>query len=411
MSAAFKKAGRATYTVKVFDRRTEKWVQRGIRTRDSVTAKRMQAMVDAIGAQGKRAWEVTDAIVDQTITVPALYDIYLEEARDLERVKVRLEDTDLEPYVKQWLKSPGARVRAGSDSAQHYEHHVRRLIKKGQPFPRSSFTSAVIQQHIEDLKSSPSTCRKAAAGISSFARWLFRRNVIRTKPLRDVELPPATKPRDIWLETADAIRLAEAQPSPYREFSALLAGSGMEVSVALKLRRRDVDTKSREIHAAGTKTHARDRIVRVADWAWPYVERTLKGLTPDARLFAGIPDRWVAADKHREAIEGKVGAGGKAEVKGLAAQFPIYKGYTMRDARHTWAVRAVKSGMPAELVARQLGHANAVLVHKVYGRYVPRAEERDRWEKIATRQDQERLAENEGTSGRSIVSERGKSDG
>ena len=61
----------------------------------------------------------------------------------------------------------------------------------------------------------------------------------------------------------------------------------------------------------------------------------------------------------------------------------------MRDQRHTYAVRAIRAGTPAELVARQLGHANAVLVHKVYGRFLPRQEERDRWEKIAHLQDEE----------------------
>jgi hypothetical protein len=59
------------------------------------------------------------------------------------------------------------------------------------------------------------------------------------------------------------------------------------------------------------------------------------------------------------------------------------EGYTMRDQRHTYAVRAIRAGTPAELVARQLGHVNAVLVHKVYGRFAPRQDERDRWERAA----------------------------
>jgi hypothetical protein len=40
-----------------------------------------------------------------------------------------------------------------------------------------------------------------------------------------------------------------------------------------------------------------------------------------------------------------------------------------------------------ELVARQLGHADVAMVAKVYGRFAPRSDERDRWERIAAEQD------------------------
>ena len=55
--------------------------------------------------------------------------------------------------------------------------------------------------------------------------------------------------------------------------------------MALKLRARDIDHPRREIRAAGTKTHARDRIVRVAEWAWSYIETHVAHLLPNAPLF------------------------------------------------------------------------------------------------------------------------------
>jgi hypothetical protein len=66
--------------------------------------------------------------------------------------------------------------------------------------------------------------------------------------------------------------------------------------------------------------------------------------------------------------------------------------YQMRDQRHSYAVRAARAGTPAELIARQLGHANAVLVLKVYGRFMPSQQDRDKWEKLADLQDQESAA-------------------
>jgi site-specific recombinase XerD len=50
-----------------------------------------------------------------------------------------------------------------------------------------------------------------------------------------------------------------------RALFALLHGTGAEVSVALRLTRADVDPAVKEIRAAGTKTHTRDRMARVAD--------------------------------------------------------------------------------------------------------------------------------------------------
>ena len=61
-------------------------------------------------------------------------------------------------------------------------------------------------------------------------------------------------------------------------------------------------------------------------------------------------------------------------------------------------------GMPLELVARQLGHRDVVMVAKVYGRFVPTSQERDRWEAIASALDAEKWGA-VGTSGGTSASE------
>jgi integrase len=68
----------------------------------------------------------------------------------------------------------------------------------------------------------------------------------------------------------------------------------------------------------------------------------------------------------------------------------------MRDQRHTWAVRAARSGWPIEGVARQLGHKDGTLALRVYGRFSPTNEERDRWEAMATARDESIQREREG---------------
>lgn len=78
-------------------------------------------------------------------------------------------------------------------------------------------------------------------------------------------------------------------------------------------------------------------------------------LLPNALLFPGL-SRWTASDKHRATLEAL-----ELRTEGKKS------GYTLHDARHHWAVRAIRSGWPIELVARQLGHADGTLALKVYG--------------------------------------------
>jgi integrase len=175
-----------------------------------------------------------------------------------------------------------------------------------------------------------------------------------------------------------------------RLYEYLLPATGIEVSTALALRVRAVSTLDHEIHAPGTKTSARNRVVHVADFGWPAVLELLKGKHPDSLFFDRIPHRWAAADDHRDAVRalGEKGYRVFVEFEGKP------KLYTLRDHRHTWAVRAVRSGMPIGAVAKQLGHSDkGVLALRVYGQFQPEKEERARWEALASARDQQLAAE------------------
>jgi hypothetical protein len=110
-------------------------------------------------------------------------------------------------------------------------------------------------------------------------------------------------------------------------------------------------------------------LARVADWAWPIVAEHLSTVLPGQRVFLEL-DRWAVGEAHRQRLR----------VLGLG-------GYRLHDARHHWAVRMARAGAPFELIARQLGHRDVALVAKVYGRFKPDTEERDRWEQAAAARD------------------------
>ena len=53
-------------------------------------------------------------------------------------------------------------------------------------------------------------------------------------------------------------------------------------------------------------------------------------------------------------------------------------------------VRMARAGAPFELTARQLGHRDVAMVAKVFGRFKPDTEKRDRWERVAAARDAEK---------------------
>lgn len=136
------------------------------------------------------------------------------------------------------------------------------------------------------------------------------------------------------------------------------------VSAALAVTRGDVDVAAKAVHARGTKSRHRDRVCYVMGWAWPNLERHLRTIVGDATpLFPNL-DRWRALDAHKVAC---------AAVK--------VEDYRLHDARHTYAVTAIKHGASLEHVAKQLGHGSTQMVTSTYGRYVPTHEERRAWER------------------------------
>lgn len=350
--------------------REGRWVKRTTGTVDKGLAKAMARMIDDLGPRGKRAWDLLDAVASGRLKVSDLYDAH--SCGQLDQLRERLQDVDLEPQVAEWIKAIESNIAL--DTVEHYRLYVRSLIETDKRFPRSALTHERIVQWLASRKVGRSTKRKYHAALSGFCQYLKDTGVLARNPMRDVKAPSPAPARMRYLEQPDVQRLIEALPHPYSVLSALLHGSGMEVSVALTLKRRDVDTSRKEVRARGTKTAARDRIAKVVEWAWPTVERHVALLTPNAPLFPGI-NRWTASDKHRNACESL----------GI-------EDYQLKDSRHTYAVRAIRAGAAFEVVARQLGHADTTMVVRVYGRFKPTEQEMTEWERIAAAQDAARDA-------------------
>jgi integrase len=356
------------------------WVQRSCGTRDSRTARRINDTIDALGNAAARAWDLLDLVVDGSLSVAALFDVYALADGDLARVRAHLNDIDVAPLVDAWYEAMQAPAQGVSlDTAKHYRSAVRSMIPAKRPFTRSALTRRSVERWIAAMTCAPGTVRKRVAGLRAFTEWLVQQGVLAACPVDRIALPPQGKPRDRWLTTPQLLALAEQKPEVYGDLDLVLAGTAIDLSTSLQLRRRDITAAKMEIRARGTKTYTRDRVVLVAQFAHEAVRRWCEGLGDNARVFHEIPDRWIAGDVHRLAVQALV-AEGRTE----------YEGFWLRDHRLSWAVRMAKAGAPMRIISEGLGHANEALVSRIYGRYQPTSRERLAWEQRAADLDRER---------------------
>jgi integrase len=367
MSSVFRRSGIYYAKVKCS---SGQWVAKTCETRDSSLAKSIGRMVDELAHRGKQSWDLLDSVVQGRLSLSRLYAAYASNA--LEALRDQLSDVDLSPIVDEWLTAISGRLSA--DTVAHYRVHVRSLIPADTYFPRSTLTFERLYQWLARIPHASGTRRKYHAAMSGFCQYLRSRSIIRSSPMQDVKAPPAGPSRLRYLDHVEVLRIVEALEEPYRTIVAFMHASGVEVSAVLRLKRREVDFSRREVRAHGTKTKTRDRVAVIEDWAIPFLKNHAKDRLPNALLFPGI-NRWTVSDKHRDACTAL-----------------DIEDYQLRDARHTFAVRAIRAGAPFEVVAQQLGHTDTSMVVRVYGRFRPSAEELRSWHRVAVQQDLERQA-------------------
>jgi integrase len=79
---------------------------------------------------------------------------------------------------------------------------------------------------------------------------------------------------------------------------------------------------------------------------------------------------------------------GQGEETGTGLNLP--KRHPLHCARDHWAVRAARAGTPIAVIQTQLGHGSPVLTLTKYGRFLPSAADRQKWEEAATRYEMAR---------------------
>lgn len=373
----FRRKGTARYS---FQARTETGrVQLPTGTPSKVLAGKIEAMWEELAVE-HRAWDVLNRVLSplEDLTIGALWDLWLATEKNVPEIRRRLDDLNLEPLVDEFL---GIYAKQYPGNAAVTRHRLRFLVPVGQALPRSKVTTAWLTERLYAYEGKAGTLRGVHSAWSTFFTYCTNvKDLFEANPLNKVvpPEPPTTIVRFYEPETVE--RIIGAQPDAQRRaFYAIAYGAGIESGVIRKLYRSDLKPEDREIHAPGTKTHTRQRMSRVSSWAWPIIWAYAKTLLPNARLF---PDSWGPDTVHRWHQE---------TIKALK----IPEVLKLHAARHHWAVTHLRAGVPVAVVQAQLGHSTPILTLKTYGAFIPKGDDRKRWEKQVTDDRKRRRAAGE----------------
>ena len=336
------------------------------RTRDAKTAEAMGAMVISLGPAGQRKMDVLDWLFAPgrpQDALPRLYDHWL--AGTLDQLRAELGDRDLAPGIAAWDKQLEDQYRG--ETPRKYRHHIAALFpREGKTYramPRSRLVApGFIAGRLAAVGGSRTNRRRHLDAWVSCGEYLVEHGYLETNPMRAVKRPKPDRSTVPHIERyADVLRLVKAFPKgAHRAAAALREGAGMEMQAVLAMRAPDVvDVDEGIVWAHGGKNVHRDRQVIVdAELFGIFLAyyRSTKWM-PHAPLFP------FTAEAHRDVHN--------ATCETVRAQkgVDIPLRYTPHAARHTYAVRAMKAGVEPTIIASNLGHADATMVMRLYGKY------------------------------------------
>jgi integrase len=332
-------------------------------TKDAGVYRGMKRMVAQL--KDARRWALLTAVHSGRLTLGALYDAHAANA--LDALEASLSASKLAAHANAYLahlQSLGRVERYVGGVERSLQHFIAATASG----TTADLTTAAVTAWISGLDASPGTRRQYLYAVTGFARYLVRVGVLASYPLGAVEAPDKNPARKRWETEANDRRIVEAASPKYRALFAFIKATGCDVSTAFRTRRRDVDLDRARVRLQGTKTAQRDVDEAIIEaWALPYLSEHCATHTANALLWpegAGKPGKH---GRHETPFYSVAGAG-KHHDKCCAAL--ELEDYTLKDARHSVAVRMRFAGYDYEQIAGQLGNS-AYQVAKVYARFTP----------------------------------------
>ncbi len=349
-------------------------------TADPKLAGRVRDLVQSL-VDIRPMWDLLDAAAAGEIKLLDLYNAHSAgDTVNLRKSRAeRTDDPNIEPLVKKWRDEHLAGRSISAQSKDDYYRQVRKLIPEGVRFPRSQFSEDFIKAWLLGLGLSGSTKRRYLAALNLFYKYARKRAPLTENPFDEIEdwAPQNNPSRLVWWdhETRIAV-LAKVEDAEFRAALALMLGSGIELGALVAMKGKDVQAGEGTVTAPGTKNESRrNRTIFVDEWAWTYIDKFSQYAGANSTLFAGIDedggnlrDAFYEAQQAAGVIEAPERSPdtGKRLWKAVGA-------HTLHDSRHTYVVcRSLGlDGEPeqnAKFCAHQLGHANELMVLRIYGK-------------------------------------------
>lgn len=322
-----------------------------------------------------RRWVILDAVTARPPRVTLLELYEANAANGLDELEASLTAVRLADIRDAWLASVASRLGGSEDehsSVQNYAQQIDTFLAKHPNATVAAITKANVTAWLASRKgTTPGTRRKYFYAMRSLVGYLLDANALTVDPLQRVKPPKKDLARVRW-ETEENDRLIVAASLPhYRALMAWIKATGADVSSAFRVHRRDLDLTRGVCRLPGTKTGR--RLVQeglVEAWAIPILREyvTEQGFMPGALLWPK-PEQGTKRHTGPTTALGFTANGVSKHHANLCRTLGIV-GYTLKDSRHSVAVRMRKKGYELEDVAAQLG-TSLYQVTNVYARFKP----------------------------------------
>ena len=329
-------------------RRSGGVVLRSTGTTDKIVYNGMKRMLAEL--KNARRWTLLEAVtaIPPTVTLGALYDAYVR--RTLDALEVSVSASALAPHITAYLASCKGRGLA----ARNLENITRQLDSfRTVATTTADITPGTVTAWLASLTTSPGTRRQYLYAVTGFTRYLCDVGVLTDYPLTRVKAPKKNVARMTYHDIATDERIVQAASPQYRSLFAFVKATGCDLSTAIATVARDITLDKGTARLKGTKTAQRDvHYALIESWAIPYLRPTLRDAMPYATPWGHLT-RHGAARHHKRCCT----------ALGIT-------NYTLRDARHSVAVRMMQDHYTVQEIAGQLGTSPA-LVATVYAYHIP----------------------------------------
>jgi len=279
--------------------------------------------------------------------------------------------TDVQTIFQQWLEhlasvrrlSPLTIEAYGRDLRQFFAFLTTHLgappstakLAALKPLDLRAFLSSRRRDNIDNR-----TLMRQLAALRSFARYCEREGIVTLAAIAAVRGPKLTRnlPRPLTSAAAVAVTDVDSRAGDERPawvlardaaVLALLYGSGLRISEALAIRRKDAPVPGVEqvtVTGKGAKTRSAPVLPQAAALVGDYINQCPWGLPPDGPLFVGVRGGPLSPRIIQLAMQNLRGA------------LNLPESATPHALRHSFATHLLGGGADLRSIQELLGHAS-----------------------------------------------------